>query len=102
MNKKIGKGISTIKSANTWKNVGKSALGAIAGSTAAMLGNKLAGSNQTIGYALGAAASGVVSIGCFAFNQEQAGYGAATVTATQAVNTALSAVTGKSIAQLSA
>jgi hypothetical protein len=105
LSKQIDQGVNKIKNVDTWKKVGQAVLGSLGAQVAVLVGRKvgdLITTNQTLGYALGTATSAATAIGCFAFKQEQAGYGAITVAAAQAIATISVAVTGKPISDLTA
>jgi hypothetical protein len=72
-------------------------------SVGVVLSNKLldyVSPDQTLRYGAGTLASGAVAMLCFGMNWDNVGYGAASTTAVQAVNTATSLFTGKSLMQL--
>jgi hypothetical protein len=98
-------GFSTIKQKETWKRVGAIAGGTMLASVGVVLSNKLVGyvsSDRTFQYVAGTLSSGAVAMLCFGMKWDNAGYGAASTAAVQAINTATALVTGKSLTELTA
>ena len=96
-------GFRAIKQKETWRQVGAIAGGTMLASVGVILSNKLVdyvSTNQTLRYGAGTVAAGAIAVLCFGMKWENVGYGAASTTAVQAVNTATSLITGKSLMQL--
>jgi D-arabinose 5-phosphate isomerase GutQ len=97
----LKRGLNTIKQKGTWQKVGALALDSLAGSIGIMLSNKLtANSSRTFQYGIGTGTSGLIAVCCFAMNFENAGFGAASATAAQALNFTTTLILDKSIAEL--
>jgi hypothetical protein len=94
------KGFEQLKTKDTLKQIGKLALGSLAGNVAVILTNKLAsGSTNTLQYALGTASSGLITIAALGMGERDMGYGAAMVATQQGINAASCLITGKSLGQ---
>jgi len=98
----IQKGIHAIKDRNIWKQVGGVALGSLVGGLGSVVMHRIM--PDAIGrsgkYAAGTCVSAGITIGCFALNFPNAGIGAATITANQALNTAVMLITDKTVTEL--
>jgi hypothetical protein len=98
----IKRGVGALKTREVWKRVGGVALGSLAAGVGASLGSKIA--PDSIGrsgkYAAGSLVGAVVAIGCFAFDFQNAGVGAAAITVNYALNTVTTLVSDKSVSEL--
>ena len=95
-------GGKAIKQKDTWKKVGAIACGTMLASVGVAVSNRVVGlvtTNRTARYAGGSVAAGFVSMICFGVNWNYVGFGAASTTAIQVLNTAFSATVGKSLAE---
>ena len=96
-------GLKTIKQKETWKRVGAIAGGTMLASIGVIISNKLidyVSEELSLRFASETVAAGAVAMLCFGMGWDNVGYGAASTTAVQAINTATTLVTGQSLVQL--
>ena len=96
-------GIQTIKQKDTWKKVAAIAGGTMLAGVGVAVSNKLVGTvstNRTLKFTCGTVAAGAVAMTCFGLGHNNLGYGAASTTAVQALNTGTSLILKQSLTEL--
>ena len=103
LKRNIDTGFNEFKQKSTWRRVGAVACGSLLGSAAVILTNKLTSrSSKVFQYGTGTLGAGAVAIASLGVEKEftdYMGFGAAMVCAGQAVNTASTLLTNKTIAE---